>query len=192
MQSVWSRIWTRVAVSISYDDNHDTTGSSYIMFDYVSTYICITAIQHFSGQLSETDCSLLPSFVNCLSLSSLGSSLPAPLPVSRSGPFCGFCAKTLRDLVCGTNINGNKCYPSCHRYIDRLRFSAKSASCKYWAPAFRTTDWGSDDSKLGSLALYNKRPRKWKTLDTKLVLVCKKSPCRILSVFRGWINTRYF
>ena len=26
MQSVWSRIWTRVAVSISYDDNHYTTG----------------------------------------------------------------------------------------------------------------------------------------------------------------------
>ena len=26
MQSVSSRIWTRVAVSISYDDNHYTTG----------------------------------------------------------------------------------------------------------------------------------------------------------------------
>ena len=26
MQSVWSRIWTRVAVIISYDDNHYTTG----------------------------------------------------------------------------------------------------------------------------------------------------------------------
>ena len=24
MQSAWSRIWTRVAVSISYDDNHYT------------------------------------------------------------------------------------------------------------------------------------------------------------------------
>ena len=28
MQSVLSRIWTRVAVSISYDDNHYTTGTS--------------------------------------------------------------------------------------------------------------------------------------------------------------------
>ena len=27
MQPVSSRIWTRVAVSISYDDNHYTTGS---------------------------------------------------------------------------------------------------------------------------------------------------------------------
>ena len=27
MQSVSSRIWTRVAVSISYDDNHYTTGT---------------------------------------------------------------------------------------------------------------------------------------------------------------------
>ena len=28
MQSVSSRIWTRVTVSISYDDNHYTTGTS--------------------------------------------------------------------------------------------------------------------------------------------------------------------
>ena len=30
MQSVSSRVWTRVAVSISYDDNHYTTGTKYI------------------------------------------------------------------------------------------------------------------------------------------------------------------
>ena len=29
MQLAWSRIWTRVAVSISYDINHYTTGTSY-------------------------------------------------------------------------------------------------------------------------------------------------------------------
>ena len=29
MQLAWSRIWTRVAVSISYDDNHYTTGTSH-------------------------------------------------------------------------------------------------------------------------------------------------------------------
>ena len=29
MQSVSSRIWTLVTVSISYDDNHYTTGTSY-------------------------------------------------------------------------------------------------------------------------------------------------------------------
>ena len=28
MQSVSSRIWTRVAASISYDDNHYTTGTA--------------------------------------------------------------------------------------------------------------------------------------------------------------------
>ena len=28
MQSFSSRIWTRVAVSISYDDNHNSTGTS--------------------------------------------------------------------------------------------------------------------------------------------------------------------
>ena len=31
MQSVSSRIWTRVAVSISYDDNDYTTGTSYYL-----------------------------------------------------------------------------------------------------------------------------------------------------------------
>ena len=30
MQSVSSRIWTRVVVSISYEDNHYTTGSEHI------------------------------------------------------------------------------------------------------------------------------------------------------------------
>ena len=33
MQSISSRIWTRVAVSISYDDNHYTTGT-YTYYDY--------------------------------------------------------------------------------------------------------------------------------------------------------------
>ena len=33
MQSVSSRIWTRVAVSISYDDNHYTTGTFYLIAD---------------------------------------------------------------------------------------------------------------------------------------------------------------
>ena len=32
MQSVLSRIWTRVAVSIAYDDNHYTTGTSSLVY----------------------------------------------------------------------------------------------------------------------------------------------------------------
>ena len=35
MQLAWSRIWTRVAVSISYDDNHYTTGNIYISFGLI-------------------------------------------------------------------------------------------------------------------------------------------------------------
>ena len=35
MQSASSRIWIRVAVSISYDDNHYTTGTS------ISIYVCV-------------------------------------------------------------------------------------------------------------------------------------------------------
>ena len=37
MQSVLSRIWTRVAVFISYDDNNYTTGTSYL--------VCISRLQ---------------------------------------------------------------------------------------------------------------------------------------------------
>ena len=33
MQSASSRIWTRVTVSISYDDNHYTTGTSLSIVD---------------------------------------------------------------------------------------------------------------------------------------------------------------
>ena len=42
MQSVASRIWTRVAVSISYDDNHYTTGTSMILSRiwYVGQTLC--------------------------------------------------------------------------------------------------------------------------------------------------------
>ena len=34
MQSVSSKIWTRVAVSISYDDNNYTTGTSNDIYSY--------------------------------------------------------------------------------------------------------------------------------------------------------------
>ena len=41
MQSVSSKIWTRVAVSISYDDNHYTTGTSAITSSpqYLTAYL---------------------------------------------------------------------------------------------------------------------------------------------------------
>ena len=38
MQSVSSRIWTRVTVSISYDDNHYATGTSLMIFFMVNQY----------------------------------------------------------------------------------------------------------------------------------------------------------
>ena len=51
MQSVTSRIWTRVAVSISYDDNDYTTGCDEKSFDLVFTsyknanHLCIISIR---------------------------------------------------------------------------------------------------------------------------------------------------
>ena len=47
MQSVSSRIWTRVAVSISYDDNHYTTGTS-IFFFKNANWIIMTRIRQAS------------------------------------------------------------------------------------------------------------------------------------------------
>ena len=40
MQSVSSWIWTRVVVSIFYEDNHYTTGTSF-MYIYIYIYICL-------------------------------------------------------------------------------------------------------------------------------------------------------
>ena len=39
MQSVSSSIWTRVAVTISYDDNHYTKGTSIYLSIYLSIYV---------------------------------------------------------------------------------------------------------------------------------------------------------
>ena len=49
MQSVSSRIWTRVAVSISYDDNHYTTGTSI----YSVIIIIIIIIIDFNFSISS-------------------------------------------------------------------------------------------------------------------------------------------
>ena len=47
MQSVSSWIWTRVAVSISYDDNHYTTGTSTYLPNYGLN--CIIAVIQKGG-----------------------------------------------------------------------------------------------------------------------------------------------
>ena len=39
MQSVSSRIWTRVAVSISYGDNHYTTGTTAVAIDIYKVFV---------------------------------------------------------------------------------------------------------------------------------------------------------
>ena len=52
MQSVSSRIWTRVAVSISYDDSHYTTGTSpmvYMRSESILSGVELVWIQSFSS-----------------------------------------------------------------------------------------------------------------------------------------------
>ena len=59
MQLVSSRIWKRVAVSISYDDNHYTTGSSYIFIANVIAWLEFElsnfdlTVQHFSHYVTR-------------------------------------------------------------------------------------------------------------------------------------------
>ena len=45
MQSVSSRIWTRVVVSISYDDNRYTTGTSFRIPVYISRIRIVAILQ---------------------------------------------------------------------------------------------------------------------------------------------------
>ena len=44
MQLAWSNTWTRVAVSISYDDNDYTTGTSTTINDHLLERIGVTVI----------------------------------------------------------------------------------------------------------------------------------------------------
>ena len=55
MQSVSSRIRTRVAVSFSYDDNHYTTGNNAIMTNYVKGLIDIIQQNSECGLGKERD-----------------------------------------------------------------------------------------------------------------------------------------
>ena len=50
MQSVSSRIWTRVTVSISYDDNHYTTGTSFFVSEYDNSLLLLLVSKRNSIQ----------------------------------------------------------------------------------------------------------------------------------------------
>ena len=66
MQSVLSRIWTRVAVFISYDDNHYTTGTSKII-DYkyfkIGSYFLITQCPFLKTWTAVCDSSGIPTVI---------------------------------------------------------------------------------------------------------------------------------
>ena len=80
MQLVWSRIWTRVTVSISYDDNHYTTGTWFFTHISLSFFLSLSSFLSLSLSLS-----LLFSFFLSLFLSlSLSLSLLFSLFLSLS------------------------------------------------------------------------------------------------------------
>ena len=73
MQSFSSRIWTRVAVSISYDDNHYTTGTSIeLLFTVKSITIVIQYIYKYKYRRKQAG--LCCSDTNGLLTSDFGSS----------------------------------------------------------------------------------------------------------------------
>ena len=71
MQLAWSRIWTRVAVSISYVDNHYTTGTSKDINPNVNVIMQLefelaffeAAFQHFSEDATMTPSSKTLVFI---------------------------------------------------------------------------------------------------------------------------------
>ena len=95
----------------------------------LSSHYLLLPTMSFSGQLFQINRSLRPSFVNWLSLSSLGPSFPPLLPVSRqispSSSLCGFHAKTDKDIL-GANTNRNECHLLCHTECYLLCHSYKA------------------------------------------------------------------
>ena len=49
MQSVSARIWTRVTVSISFDDNHYTTGTSFLYITSIYIYVNVLLFRGARG-----------------------------------------------------------------------------------------------------------------------------------------------
>ena len=60
LQSVASRFWTRVAVSISYDDNHYTTGTCIYIYIYIYIYYTHTHTHTHDGGSKHSES--LPDF----------------------------------------------------------------------------------------------------------------------------------
>ena len=70
MQSISFRIWTRVTVSISYDDNHYTTGTSLLLCNSnnLLSVICLHAFRWIYTNDLLVNCLLIISFINELEL----------------------------------------------------------------------------------------------------------------------------
>ena len=103
MQSVSSRIWTRVAVSISYDDNHYTTGTSLeiqlLFFPFLFLVIFVSLMFVLLILFLVAVISL--PFRRCIDALTLSSVLACPLPsffvdaYSLSTSFLGYKALCL-------------------------------------------------------------------------------------------------
>ena len=66
MQSVSSRIWTCVTMSISYDDNHYTTGTSKsIVYIYIYIYADIQVCSHQSISVRDVPCTIVANLLEC-------------------------------------------------------------------------------------------------------------------------------
>ena len=57
MQLASSRVWTRVAVTISYDDNHYTTGTYWHVYD-MYTYADLDLLKVYNQAFNAFKCNL--------------------------------------------------------------------------------------------------------------------------------------
>ena len=145
----------------------------------------------FYGQLSQADCSLLPSFVNWPSLSSLGPSFPPPLPVSHSGPLCGFRAKTDKEIlwVAPTQTETN----ATHRVTQLMHKNTISSFLlipKDTKLVGEIVSWRKNRDKFGTAKIYSLIfflysfiwPNLWFSIweFLRVVLVLSWSPCPLL------------
>ena len=154
MQSVSSRIWTRVTVSISYDDNDYTTGTSTTTPrappDFHMLKILLIAVHAFARYILislSVDETLLPRYMN------LSTNFPELLFRVEISPswlkhmYCFVCIHMetnassclLQAMQQGFNLDRwicKKCYIICIVYIHNSFCGILSASCFFSVKQF--------------------------------------------------------
>ena len=118
-----------------------------------SSHCLLQLTVSFSGQLPQVDYSLLPFFINWVSLSSLGRSFPPPLPL------CGLRAKTEKEILwVAPTQTETKCYASCHIVLV-IQFNISLTICLYAVKWLNISIWSIDGILIGTITTSRSGPR---------------------------------